>query len=326
MRDRLGTRHWRGARHDRRALAGAAVGVLVLHILFVLLVWQQMRTPSAPQFVQVELGPPLRLDLGMPRKRPTAPSPPVPPVPMPMRAPPSTPHPPNLPHSPHPPAKDARVASVPSPAASVGSPPVAAAPRLFNRNGAVILPATTSAPTPEPGYVQRMPQGDTQIMRDQQLLPPRPTVFSQAWGKGGGPVTRALDKVVQKTTVTHTFHPLPGVRIHCALSLAMLAGGCGGTPPPPPSVKDGDERLNMAPPPLAPSPHPLVPPSVASCIAVYSDGKPLPQGCPTDTPARAFRQLLDDCVSRYRSGKRLPTDCPADIPARAAKAAGTPPP
>ena len=79
-----------------------------------------------------------------------------------------------------------------------------------------------------------------------------------------------------------------GVRIHCGVSLAMLAGGCGGDPPPPPSAKDGDERLSMAPAkPLGGDAHAPPKPSEEACIAMYRAGKPLAWGCPVDTPNRA---------------------------------------
>jgi hypothetical protein len=43
----------------------------------------------------------------------------------------------------------------------------------------------------------------------------------------------------------------------------------------------------MAPAALVKNALPPPPPSVATCIADYKAGKPLPNGCPVDTPARA---------------------------------------
>jgi hypothetical protein len=85
----------------------------------------------------------------------------------------------------------------------------------------------------------------------------------------------------------------PGIRIHCAVSLVGLAGGCGGDPPPPPSPKDGDVRMDMAPArPLAPDPHAPPPPPLSHCIALYRAGKPLADGCPSDTPIRAVDEEM----------------------------------
>ena len=185
----------------------------------------------------------------------------------------------------------------------------------------MLLPAATGS-TASAGYVQRAPQGDAQVMRSANAVNYQPTRFDQGWGKGGGAVTRALNKAVEKTTVSHTFRPLPGVRIHCAVTLAMLAGGCGTDPPSPPSAKDGDQRLNMAPASaLAKDPQPAAPPpSLHECIMQYRSGQPLPYGCPVDTPSRAVDAELRECIANYRTGKYLGANCPSDIAKRAAQA------
>jgi len=159
---------------------------------------------------------------------------------------------------------------------------------LYDRNGQLRLPAAASAPAP--GYVQRMPPGDTRIMQTVDPIKYRPTRFAGDWDEGGSnPVDSALQKLVDKTTVKKTIRLPGGIRIHCAVALAMLAGGCAGSPPPPPSAKDGDERLNMAPAePLDGKAYAPKPPSVAACIAMYRAGKPLAWGCPVDTPDRAI--------------------------------------
>src|SRR6185312_10596339 len=129
-------------------------------------------------------------------------------------------------------------------------PAAAAAPRAARkeRTGRAgtaraqpLLPATTST-APTPGYVQRMPQGDTQVMQHDGPVKYRATRFEKDWDVGGNTVDSALQKLVDKTTVKKTIRLPGGIRLHCAVSLAMLAGGCGGDPPPPPSAKDGDER------------------------------------------------------------------------------------
>lgn len=174
------------------------------------------------------------------------------------------------------------------------------APRLYDANGQAMVPPppASSAPT----YVSHALQGDTKILRHDSPVTYRATRFAEDWGKGGGPVTRALEKAVKKTTIKHTFHLPRGIRIHCAVSLAMLAGGCGGDPPAPPPPKDGDERLSMAPAkPLAGNPNPAKSPGVAACIAMYRAGKPLAYGCPLDTPTRAVDlEMREEKTERQR--------------------------
>jgi hypothetical protein len=102
-------------------------------------------------------------------------------------------------------SKDAMTVQLPA-APSSSAPP----PQLFDKNGQALLPATSgSAPvSPEPGYVQGRPTGDTQIMQTKDVVKYQSTRFNGDWGKGNV-VDRALQKAVDKTTVTHTFN-LPG--------------------------------------------------------------------------------------------------------------------
>ncbi|WP_064504797.1 hypothetical protein [Frateuria defendens] len=331
---RLSARGWvppGWTRGQGRSWPALAV-VLALHLLFAWVVWLEMRPPAPDAGGYRDDALHVRLIVAeRPAAPPPAPAPPPspPPAARPATPPAATPSPPSArptqagrvpapkPASPERPARDAMTATLPAPAASAGAAP--SSPRLYGEDGRILLPTQAPAPAANaaPGYVQRLPQGDAQVMRHASPLPYKATRFDDAWGKGGGAVTRALDKAVQKTTVKTTIRLPKGVRIHCALSLAMLAGGCGGDPPPPPSAKDGDERLSMAPAaPLAKDPPP--PPSEAECIALYRDGKPLPHGCPVDTPNRSVDAEARDCIERYRAGKRLPTWCPADTAKRAA--------
>lgn len=174
-------------------------------------------------------------------------------------------------------------ASAPAPAKAAS----VAMPHLFDSSGVPILPAAaSSAATPE--YVQRMPQGDTRIMQHTSPVKYRPTRFGADWNSSTNPIDDALQKAVDKTTVKHTFDLGHGIHIHCGVSLVGLAGGCGGDPPPPPPSKDGDVRMDMAPAkPLAPDPNAPPPPPLSRCIALYRAGKPLADGCPSDTPLRA---------------------------------------
>ena len=250
----------------------------LLHVLFVWVTWQEMRPPPMPPVVHVQRYE--ELQVRFIERAPAPVAEPPPPTPPPLAAPP----PPRvvLKHI-EPVSKDAMTVQLP--AAPASAPP----PQLFDKNGQALLPATSgSAPvSPESGYVQGRPTGDTQIMQTKDVVKYQSTRFNDDWGKGNV-VDRALQKAVDKTTVTHTFNLPKGVHIHCGISLAMLAGGCGGDPPAPPSAKDGDERLNMAPAQsLAPEPNAPKPPSVEACIAMYRAGQPLADGCPVDTPSRA---------------------------------------
>jgi len=167
------------------------------------------------------------------------------------------------------------------------TPPANVTPKLYDKDGQTLLPPSASTTAKPAEYVERMPTDTDKVMQQSTPVKYTATRFDKDWHRVGV-VDDALQKVVDATTVKKTIELPRGVRIHCAVSLAMLAGGCGGDPPPPPSKKDGDERLSMAPTqPLGKDPHPPTPPSVESCIAEYRAGKPLDYGCPIDTPARS---------------------------------------
>ncbi|MFC4528563.1 hypothetical protein [Dyella halodurans] len=277
---------WRKAPPNRRR-QGVALGlVLLLHGLFGLLTWHELRLHnlSAVAYrrdhaLQVRLIP-------RPAIRPTTELAPLalPPPPAPIVA---MPHevvkPPPVHEAP---AKSAMTVSMP-PAAPAPAP--APAPQPYEASPQPPLPSASSAAAAEaPGYVQRMPQGDAKVMQHASPITYKPTRFEEGFSHGGSSVDDALQRAVDSTTVKKTFHIAPGVRIHCAISFAALAGGCGGDPPPPPSSKSADMRLNMAPASaLAPSTSTPPPPSVDECIAIYRADKPLPQGCPVDTPTRS---------------------------------------
>ena len=274
---RLRQLRWREPSRGYRLAWLVLVVVVLLHLVFAAMVWWAMRPPPLREGPAAPASEVLEVRFIPAATAPAAKAPP--PVllpPPPPRAPPR--------HAAEPAAKNALSVQLPAPAASV------APPRLFDRNGQAILPAT-AASTPVPDYVQGMPQGDTRIMRHDSPVKYQATRFDKDWGRTS-PITDVLQKAVDKTTVKHTFRPLPGIRIHCAVSLAMLAGGCGGDPPPPPSPKDGDARLNMAPAPLATNPNAPKPPPLSRCIALYRAGKPLADGCPSDTPIRAVDEEL----------------------------------
>ena len=267
----LRQRRWREPQHERRQRWLALVVAGLLHALFVLVIWQQMQPPTIRATVRTQADDVLQVRF-ITRAPDTAAAPPPPATPVPPR--------PRVPSRPHePPAKNAMTLQVPTPAP--------AAPRLYDEHGQPLLPAAAaSAPTPD--YVQHLPQGDARIMQHRSPVTYQATRFEKDWNSNSNAIDSALQKLVDKTTVKKTIRLPGGVRIHCGVSLAMLAGGCGGDPPPPPSAKDGDERLSMAPAkPLAGGTHAPPKPSEEACIAMYRAGKPLAWGCPVDTPNRA---------------------------------------
>jgi hypothetical protein len=272
---------WRKAPRDRRRLWVALTIALLLHVFFLSFMWYEMRPRGSLARVA-----PVQAESAIQVRFITRSSGAVTAVP-PLVVPPPPPRPSREPVS-----KNAMTLHLPEPApapAATTQPPPAPAPVLFDRTGRIILPANAgSAPSaPSADYVQRGPQGDTQIMHDQNPVKYKPTKLDPYWRKGGNSVDDALQKLVDKTTVTKTIQLPKGIRIHCGVSLAALSGGCGGDPPPPPPPTDGDERLNMAPSSLVKGGATPPKPDVATCIAVYKAGKPLPYGCPVDTPARA---------------------------------------
>lgn len=193
------------------------------------------------------------------------------------------------------------------PAAAASAPP--APPRLYDRTGLPLLPAgaaTTKAP--EPGYIQRMPQGDRQVMRHDSPIKYEATRFEQYFPRPdetivGQGVRRALRAThTGETTSVDLGH---GIHFKCKTLFGIPTPDCA-MPPAPPSKKDGDERLDMAPAPLAKE---LAPPvrKLSECIALYRAGKPLPHGCPVDTPERAVDA---ECGAARRAGKPLPSHCP----------------
>nr|WP_199097679.1 hypothetical protein [Dyella sp. ASV21] len=265
--------------------------VLVLHVLFALLTWHEMHwlRPSEP--TPVRTGALLVRLIPRPARVAAAPPVEVPPPP-----PPLAPKPPPVHEAP---SKNAMSVSLPAtaPAPAVS---VASAPPLFDAQGQPLLSSTPPATPEQPGYVSHGPQGDTKLMQHSTPVPYKATRFEKDWSQGGGSsVDDALKRAVDSSTVKHTFHVAPGVRIHCSVSLLALGGGCGGDPPPPPSSKSGDMRLNMAPAnALVPDVNSPKAPSVEECIALYRADKPLPQGCPVDTPTRSVDAEMQERAHR----------------------------
>ncbi|RDS85370.1 hypothetical protein [Dyella psychrodurans] len=275
---------WRKSPPDHGRLWMALGIALVLHVFFVIAVWHEMK-PRARQLGEMVARQvsaiQVRLIVHAASKGPAAPPPIV------LTSPPRPAR--------EPVSKNAMTLHMPGPAPTPASPPqpapASSAPvRLFDQTGRIVLPANaSSAPVaPTPDYVQRAPQGDTQIMHDKDPVKYKPTALDPYWRKGGSGLDDVLQKAVEKTTVSKTIQLPMGIRIRCSITFAALGGGCGGAdPPPPPPPTDGDERLNMAPASLIRNASTPKAPDVASCIADYRAGKPLPYGCPVDTPTRA---------------------------------------
>ena len=258
---------------DRRQWWLALTVVVLLHGLFMLLIWQEMRPSTVSSVVH------LRLDQSMQlRFVASAPAATVKPAPA-MRPAPPPPEPAIRTHEPA--APDAMTVQLPVP-----RPPPRAL-RLYDRDGQPLLPAqAASAPTPEAGSPALA--GDTRIMRHTDPVKYRATRFEQYFPPpgetlGGAAVRHVVEAVVKSTAVD-----LPrGIHLKCTTVLGIPIPNCIN-PPAPPSAKDGDERLSMAPArPLAIDPHAPAAPGVAACIAMYRAGQPLAPGCPVDTPNRS---------------------------------------
>lgn len=248
---------------------------LVLHGLFVLAVYDQMHVATAVVADDAGARNVLQVRFFTDSAAPTVKPPAVPPTP-----------------SPPPRAVPRSVKKVPvkkgTMTMQLAAPAAVPSVTLYDKDGMPILPAVTSSAAAVPGYVQRLPQGDMQIMQHKSSIPYKATRFDDVWDKNTDPIDSALQKLVDKTTVKKTINLPKGVRIHCAITIIPPFGGCGGDPPPAPSAKDGDERLSMAPAkPIAEGIAVPTPPSIAACIAMYRAGKPLAYGCPIDTPNRS---------------------------------------
>jgi hypothetical protein len=175
-----------------------------------------------------------------------------------------------------PPAKNAMTLSLPSP-----PPPTAAA--LYDKSGQILLPAATASTAP--AYVAHKPQadGDMQVMHHDQPVKYTSTRFDKYFPPPNESLgNAAMRHVVETVTKPHDVTLPHGVHLKCT-----FLAGCQD-PPPVPSPKSRDARLNMAPAnPLTRDTNPIKQLSDEECIAIYRDGKPLPQECPADTPTRS---------------------------------------
>ena len=288
--------------------------VLVLHALFALALWYEMQ----PKLQHVAVVP-IYVDQVLTVRLIDQPSKPRP------VQPPEPPTPPKLVLPPHvrpvtheKPPRDAMVVqdhAAPAPVASVATPPSS----LFAKDGSIRLPPTTE-PTPAPASTTAAkPADDRQIMQhDLDRMHTKTTRFEKYFPPpnetAGGAVGRHIGDALKEmaASMCDPKNPSTATNLLC------------GAPPIPPSPKDGDERLNLPPTPLAGDPNPPNAPPLSTCIAEYNAIKPLSYGCPLDTPDLAFKAEMRECIDLYRAGKRLKTWCPADTPERAAAESAAP--
>lgn len=312
-------RHWSDAPLVGNSQRVVLAGVLGLHLLFAGFIWLEMQPRPLPAqfadvYVPVQLGQSLQVRF-LQQARQVAP-PPMAPLPQAPSRPVTQARRPVRER----PAPDAMTAQIEAPAvaASVVSRPT---PRLYEKTGRIVMAPAAAASAAVPAYVRHGLQGDTAIMRHTSPIPPRTTRFNHYFPPpnetlGGAALRHVVEAVVGTTTVN-----LPGgTHLKCHTLLGVPTPDCHDPPDPPPPT-DGDERLSLAPPPLAVDPHAKPPPSIKSCIAEYRAGKPLPYGCPVDTPTRSVDVQINECIALYRTGRRLKTWCPVDTAARAARAA-----
>lgn len=287
--------------------------VLALHVLFALMLWSAMQ-PAPVDSEQVLI---VRLlnHTSMPR---AAPLPALPKLVLPQQA--AAPR--VRPASHEKPRRDAMVmqdhAAAPVPAASVATP---AAISLFAKDGTARLPpALTDIPVaPSVEAKPAKPADDRQIMQhDINPMHFKPTRFDKYFPPpnetAGGAVGRHIGDAIQAITKS----------ICDPTKRSTASNLLCGVPPTPPSPMDRDERLNLPPPSLVGDSHPIKPLPLSTCIAEYSNDKPLSYGCPVNTPDLAFQAEMRVCIDLFRAGKRLKTWCPADTPKRAAAESSAP--
>ncbi|MEY2261496.1 hypothetical protein AB7872_13900 [Rhodanobacter denitrificans] len=186
----LQRRRWREPGREYRWHGPALLVALLLHALFALVVWQQMRPrpPAMPRASRDEV-----LEVRFVTSAPPAPAVPTPP------APPAASRPPTLPRH-EPPARNAMTLQAPAP------PPT---PRLYDQQGQPLLPAP-AASAHAPDYVPNLPRDDARIMQHRSPVEYRATRFDKDWG-GGNAFDSALQKLVDKTTVKQTIRLPRGV-------------------------------------------------------------------------------------------------------------------
>jgi hypothetical protein len=300
---------WRPpARDSRRFVAGVVLTILVHALLVLFVSYEMMPRVEPPRVFHISDADVLQVRLmDAPAPPPAAVAvepPPPPPLPKILSPEATRPMPPRPPPPREAPARDAMTATVqaPAPATSSAPPPPL---HLFGSDGRVIVPTATPGNGAVPDYVQNKPTGDSQVMDHRSQVTYTETRFDKDWApKGETAFDSAVRRAVDTTSVKKTFG-IGGSRFNCATVLFVLPVGCSGEAPPKGAMKDGDERLSMAPAnplvkDLSPDPNRPAPPSEAECVAIFREDKPLPQGCPTDIPIKAMDQQNDEIRRRTR--------------------------
>jgi len=272
---------WGKPPRDRRRFWVSLSVALLLHVLFVTVVWYEMKPAAAPaQTVGAQRDEAIQVRFIARSARAHAAPPPI--TPPPLR-----------------PARErvsketmtvhlsASTMPAPQPAPATSAPP---RPQLFDRRGQALLPAQASSTSTAPAadYVQRAPQGDTQVMQHDAgaQYQSRPDRFNKYFPPKDESFVAGVMRKLNGSQSNAKSVDLPGgIHLKCQKVLGIPIPNCG-VPPAPPPPTDGDQRLNMAPPPLVKGTR-MPKPELATCIADYRAGKPLPYGCPVDTPARA---------------------------------------
>jgi hypothetical protein len=300
----------------------AIVLVLILHVLFALALWYAMKPRLVPVAeVHADADQALIVRFIEPASPPRTAQPAAQATPPRLVPPPQQTTARVRPVTHETPHRDAMVLQdhepPPAPATSVAKP---AAVSVFAGDGSVrIAPTqTTYASTTAKA---KPPRGadDRQIMQhDSNRMQYKATRFEKYFPPpnetAGGAVGRHIGDVMKKIAAGMCDPKNPGT----ATNLLCDA------PPLPPSPKDRDERLNLPPPPLADDPHPPKSLPLSTCITDYRADKPLPYGCPVNTPELSFKAEMGECIALFRAGKRLKTWCPRDTAKRAAAESSTP--
>jgi hypothetical protein len=243
---------------DRRALWMLLALVLLAHVVLVWLAWRILR-PSPYRHGD-------RGVIAVMLIEPPANLPPPPPL---LEPPPLPGQRPSMPRPVHheAPAKGAIQAQM----KGVQEPSLT----LYQTNGEIHLPPSASTAAPAPAYRVPTIKG-SRISSGKSPLPYKPTPFDKDWAPdheslGSKTIGRAVDKVIEKTTVKKTVHLPGGIKLHCALSPLALFAGCKGDDPQPPPKNDDDIRLSM-PPAETLTGKKVVVPSSASSVPPPSSG------------------------------------------------------
>ncbi|HEX7370667.1 MAG TPA: hypothetical protein VF284_10360 [Rhodanobacteraceae bacterium] len=223
------------SQRDRRRFWMLLASVLLAHAVLALLLYLALR--PAPRHRRANV-------IAVTLIEPTAELPPPPPLvaPPPLQGRPAPVAPPPRRHY-VPPAKGAISATMEN---SQGK-----SLDLYGANGEVRLPPGAPAAAATAAYVTPSLKG-SQIYNGKSPVPYTPTPFAKDFeptnqSLGQKTIGRAAQKVMEKTTVHKTIHLPGGIKVHCAVSLLALGGGCRGDAPQPPPKNDDDVRLSLPP-------------------------------------------------------------------------------